>query len=202
VVLLPWCEPNGSTYDIEAVIALQPTSIVMVYEPLGCAAGTAMHQWLRQLGQDASPESRETPLSAQYADKLPTFKRIYERHRFQPASTIEYTSLLWLARGSLNSGWRTDRVRRSCSIANMQALYSFFLPPSDILYHVLTRAGEVCLFLPLSFCKQNVRVMCLPKSPIQRAASCEEEATKKECMFCEESNTQLRQTLNNTQRMN
>jgi hypothetical protein len=108
VLLLPWCNPNESSYDIEAVIDLRPASIVSVYETKGAAGGFRMHRWLESQGLSAPMMLPELPLEA--PGTLDAYTTIYQRQRFIAPSKQDCTALLWLARGSLPRGWKTDRV--------------------------------------------------------------------------------------------
>jgi hypothetical protein len=55
VLLLGWPSPNESTFDYEAVMALNPYGIVLVYETLGGAGGDKLHTWLNE------PEGYQNP---------------------------------------------------------------------------------------------------------------------------------------------
>ena len=49
-LMLCWPYPNDSTYDIEAIIKLKPSSVLVIYESLGGAGGIQLHNWLGKIG--------------------------------------------------------------------------------------------------------------------------------------------------------
>jgi hypothetical protein len=112
VVLLPWCSPSDVTYDIDALIALQPTSIVIVYSPDGSAASSHMQNWLFMMGMDATPNPKNKVLMCKHIRSLPEYEKVYERQRHLPLSSAERTSLLWLSHEKLSSDWQSDAVLR------------------------------------------------------------------------------------------
>lgn len=65
-LFLLWPEPNTSTYDIEAVSKLLPTSILVAYEYYGGAGGEYFHHWLGTMGIDNGWSDNDT----RYLDQL------------------------------------------------------------------------------------------------------------------------------------
>ena len=59
ILFLNWCEPNGSTYDYDAIIALQPSIIVSVFEIFddesGAAGGEKFHAWKQNIYKGNDP---------------------------------------------------------------------------------------------------------------------------------------------------
>ena len=51
VLFLNWCDPDDSTYDFDAVVALQPIAVLCIIETFvgenGCAGGERFHKWLQ-----------------------------------------------------------------------------------------------------------------------------------------------------------
>jgi len=45
-LLLCWPEPNESTYDLEAIIKLQPAKVFLIYEMTGTAGSGSLHNWI------------------------------------------------------------------------------------------------------------------------------------------------------------
>jgi len=49
-LLLFWASPNNSTYDVDAILKLDPQNIVIVYESIGAAGSQYLHAWLQSIG--------------------------------------------------------------------------------------------------------------------------------------------------------
>jgi hypothetical protein len=45
-LLLCWPSPNESTYDLEAIIKLQPIKVFIIYEMTGAAGSNSLHNWI------------------------------------------------------------------------------------------------------------------------------------------------------------
>jgi hypothetical protein len=46
ILLIGWSSPNDTTYDLEAIDALKPSRIVLIYETTGIAGSFSLHKWL------------------------------------------------------------------------------------------------------------------------------------------------------------
>ena len=45
-LLLCWTNPNDSTYDLEAIIKLKPSTVFIIYEMTGAAGSSSLHNWI------------------------------------------------------------------------------------------------------------------------------------------------------------
>lgn len=67
-LMLCWPYPNESTYDIEAIVKLKPSSVLIVYESLGGAGGNQLHNWLEKI--NAPNGSMICKLQHNYVDDI------------------------------------------------------------------------------------------------------------------------------------
>lgn len=107
-VLLPWCFPNDSTYDLEAVVALNPKHIVVLYECIGGACGYQFHTWL----QSGDIVKNDATLILSYADpvevKVSLPKSVYQvgcvwKNFYRTSIKMGIESALLLTRNDLQN---------------------------------------------------------------------------------------------------
>ena len=72
-LLLNWSNPNDSTYDYDALVALKPQFLIWIGETSGTAGGKKMLQWLKNCGIDMEVEDE---ILVEY----PTYNLIKEYH--------------------------------------------------------------------------------------------------------------------------
>lgn len=48
-LLLNWCTPDDSIYDIESIMLLKPNDIIVIFDSSGSAGGTTFHHWLGKI---------------------------------------------------------------------------------------------------------------------------------------------------------
>jgi hypothetical protein len=97
VTFINWSTPNDSTYDYEAVKALDSEHILIIFESTGSGGGSLLHKWLRFCGvvtdQEFTPEDVDMHSFPKYSVVKSTVSRINT-----PLHGMFEYEIVWLSR--------------------------------------------------------------------------------------------------------
>jgi hypothetical protein len=99
VTFINWSTPNDSTYDYEAVKALNSEHILIIFESTGSGGGKLLHKWLNFCGvvtdEEFTPEDVDTHSFPKYSVVKSTVSRIET-----PLHGMFEYEIVWLTRST------------------------------------------------------------------------------------------------------
>lgn len=96
-MFINWSSPNESTYDFEAIKAMNPNNVLIVFESTGSGGGRILQKWLNFCGMVTDEEPTQSDITLYSFPKYHVVHSTLSRVERPPHGQFEY-AIVWLSK--------------------------------------------------------------------------------------------------------